>query len=357
MPGVSDSALKLVDLVKTFGHGAVAAVDGVSLEVEAGEIVSILGPSGCGKTTTMRIMAGLERPDSGAIYLHGRPILDVPVHKRNIGLVFQDLALFSHRSVRDNVGFGLKMRGVRGEELRRRVDAAMQLVELEPARFADRMPGELSGGQRQRVAVARTIVVEPSLVLFDEPMAALDRRLRDRMALELRRITKQLGVAAVYVTHDQETASMMSDRIAVMLDGRIVQVGAPLEVYRAPATRFVADFIGDMNFLPATVVAGETATMVDVAGTRVAVAVDAPAGTKISLGVRPEHLLVCATRGENALGEAEVHSVHFVGGAFVHRLALADGSELVARAPRDEAAGRTKVWVAADPTDLRLLGD
>jgi ABC-type Fe3+/spermidine/putrescine transport system ATPase subunit len=351
-------ALKLVDLKKTFRRGAVTAVDGVSLEVDGDEIVSILGPSGCGKTTTMRIMAGLERPDSGEILLHGRSVLDIPVHKRNIGLVFQDLALFSHRSVRDNVGFGLRMKGLKGDALRRRVDSALELVELPPPRFGDRMPSELSGGQRQRVAVARTIVVEPALVLFDEPMAALDRRLRDRMALELRRITKQLGVPAIYVTHDQETASMISDRIAVMLDGRLVQVGAPLDVYRAPTTRFVADFIGDMNFLPATVVNGKAGSMLDVAGCQIAVStLDAPIGSKVTLAVRPEHVVLVTERVEPAIGEAVVKSVHFVGGAFIHRLVLENGSELLARSPRNEAVDRQRLWITADPDDLHVLGD
>jgi ABC-type Fe3+/spermidine/putrescine transport system ATPase subunit len=306
----------------------------------------------------MRIMAGLERPDSGDVFLEGRSVLNVPVHKRNVGLVFQDLALFPHKTVRENVAFGLRMRGVRGDDVRRRVDAALDVVELSPALFGPRLPGELSGGQRQRVAVARTIVVEPSLVLFDEPMAALDRRLRDRMALELRRIQKQLGLAAIYVTHDQETASMMSDRIAVMFDGRIVQVGAPLEVYRRPKSRFVADFLGDMNFLSATVIDGPSGPELEIGGRRVHHVVGLPqANGRVTVGIRPEQISVRNAPSGHEISRAQVKSVHFISGNFLHRLVLPDGTEIQVRSSRDEAAGQPEVWLFVDAANLHILPD
>ena len=248
--------LRIENLVKTFDRGRIIAVDDISVDVYPGEIVSILGPSGCGKTTTLRIVAGLDRPDSGDVAVDGRSVLDLPPHRRNIGLVFQDLAIFPHKTIAENVAFGLRMKRVDAVERRSRVEEMLRLVELAPEEFGQRMPTTLSGGQRQRVALARTLVVGPALVLFDEPMSALDRRLRDRMAGELRQIQKRLGVASLYVTHDQETASMMSDRLVVMDQGRIVQIGTPREVYRMPGSRFVADFIGDMNFMPARVVRG-----------------------------------------------------------------------------------------------------
>lgn len=352
-------AFEIRNLAKSFEQGSVIAVDDVSLAVRPGEILSILGPSGCGKTTIMRIMAGLERADAGDVLLEGRSILHVPPHKRNVGLVFQDLAIFPHKNVRDNVGFGLRMKGVAAPEMRRRVDEALRLVELPPATFASRMPNELSGGQRQRVAVARTIVVEPSVILFDEPMAALDRRLRDRMAIELRRIQKQLNLAAVYVTHDQETASMMSDRIAVMLNGKLMQVGTPLEVYRNPANRFVADFIGDMSFIPATVLGSAAGqTRLNVFDSVMALPSDrVPAGSEVTLGLRPEHIVVRLEKASDAILQGRMKTTYFAGGSFVHRILLPDGSEATARSTKDEFAPGAAVWVCAAPDDIRVLGN
>jgi ABC-type Fe3+/spermidine/putrescine transport system ATPase subunit len=350
-------ALEIRNLVKSFADGNVIAVDDVSLAVAPGEILSILGPSGCGKTTIMRIMAGLERADAGDVLLEGRSVLGVPPHKRNVGLVFQDLAIFPHKTVRENVAFGLRMKGVKGADIGRRVDEALRLVELPPATFARRMPNELSGGQRQRVAVARTIVVEPAVILFDEPMAALDRRLRDRMAIELRRIQKQLNLAAIYVTHDQETASMMSDRIAVMLHGRLMQLGTPLEVYRAPANRFVADFIGDMSFVAATVSGAENGrTRLDVFGNPLDLASDlVPAAREVTLGLRPEHVRLEPEKTVDAIVRGQLKSTYFSGGSFVHRLLLPDGTELVARSEKAAFQPGQELWVAAAPEDIRVL--
>ena len=349
-------ALQVIGLVKRFS-GGVPVVDDVSLEVRPGEIVSLLGPSGCGKTTTMRIIAGLERPDVGDVMVHGKMVTGVPAHRRNIGLVFQDLAIFPHKTVRENVAFGLRMKGIKGVEARLKVDEVMELVELPASTFASRMPSELSGGQRQRVAVARTIVAEPSVILFDEPMAALDRRLKDRMAVELRRIQKQLGIAAVYVTHDQETASMMSDRIAIMSSGKIRQIAAPEEIYRRPADRFVADFIGDMNFIRAAVTGfADGTTILDVEGNQVTVAGgNRPTMTSVTLAIRPEHIVMRPGRTSHALAQAQLKGLHFINGTFVHLLALASGLEVTVRAAASEGALGDVFWLYADTGDIRLL--
>ncbi|TIT53239.1 MAG: ABC transporter ATP-binding protein, partial [Mesorhizobium sp.] len=233
--------LEIRNLSRTFAHGAVRAVDQIDLDVQPGEIVSILGPSGCGKTTTMRIIAGLDLPTAGEVRILGKNVAGKPPHQRNVGLVFQSLAIFPHMSVKQNVAFGLRMQGLARNLIEAKVAKALELVQLSPEKFAGRRPSELSGGQLQRVALARTLVTEPALVLFDEPMAALDRRLRDYMAVELRSIQKQLGLAAVYVTHDQETASMMSDRVIIMNAGKILQAGTPEEIYETPNSKFVSD--------------------------------------------------------------------------------------------------------------------
>jgi putative spermidine/putrescine transport system ATP-binding protein len=233
-------------VTKTF-DGRVLAVDGVTLDIAAGEFFSLLGPSGCGKTTSLRMIAGFELPDSGRVHVAGRDITDLPVHKRDMGMVFQSYALFPHRTVAENVAFGLRMREVPKPDIERRVKAALAQVAL--TGLEERKPGQLSGGQQQRVALARALVVEPPVLLCDEPLGALDRKLRQQMQFELKELQKRLGVTLVFVTHDQEEALAMSDRIAVMNHGRVEQVGAPTEIYERPRTRFVADFIGEINIL------------------------------------------------------------------------------------------------------------
>ena len=223
------------------------AVDGVTLDIAAGEFFSLLGPSGCGKTTSLRMIAGFELPDSGRVHVGGKDITDLPVHRRDMGMVFQSYALFPHRTVAENVAFGLRMREVPKPEIERRVKAALAQVAL--TGLEERKPGQLSGGQQQRVALARALVVEPPVLLCDEPLGALDRKLRQQMQFELKELQKRLGVTLVFVTHDQEEALAMSDRIAVMNRGRVEQVGAPTEIYERPRTRFVADFIGEINIL------------------------------------------------------------------------------------------------------------
>jgi putative spermidine/putrescine transport system ATP-binding protein len=243
---MTSATIRLDDVTKTF-DGRVLAVDGVTLDIAAGEFFSLLGPSGCGKTTSLRMIAGFERPDSGRVHVAGRDITDVAVHKRDMGMVFQSYALFPHRTVAENVAFGLRMREVPKPDIERRVKAA--LVQVALTGLEERKPGQLSGGQQQRVALARALVVEPPVLLCDEPLGALDRKLRQQMQFELKELQKRLGVTLVFVTHDQEEALAMSDRIAVMNDGKVEQVGAPTEIYERPRTRFVADFIGEINIL------------------------------------------------------------------------------------------------------------
>ena len=243
---MTSAAIKLDQVTKTF-DGRVMAVDAVTLDIAAGEFFSLLGPSGCGKTTSLRMIAGFEHPDSGRVHVGGRDITDLPVHRRDMGMVFQSYALFPHRTVAENVAFGLRMREVPKPEIERRVAAALAQVAL--TGFETRNPGQLSGGQQQRVALARALVVEPPVLLCDEPLGALDRKLRQQMQFELKELQKRLGVTLVFVTHDQEEALAMSDRIAVMNGGRVEQVGTPTEIYERPRTRFVADFIGEINIL------------------------------------------------------------------------------------------------------------
>ena len=243
---MTSAAIKLDQVTKTF-DGRVMAVDGVTLDIAAGEFFSLLGPSGCGKTTSLRMIAGFEHPDSGRVHVGGRDITDLPVHRRDMGMVFQSYALFPHRTVAENVAFGLRMREVPKPDIERRVAAALAQVAL--TGFETRKPGQLSGGQQQRVALARALVVEPPVLLCDEPLGALDRKLRQQMQFELKELQKRLGVTLVFVTHDQEEALAMSDRIAVMNGGRVEQVGTPSEIYERPRTRFVADFIGEINIL------------------------------------------------------------------------------------------------------------
>jgi ABC-type Fe3+/spermidine/putrescine transport system ATPase subunit len=324
-----------------------------------GEILSILGPSGCGKTTTMRMIAGLDTPTQGDIRLDGRSIVAVPVHQRNIGLVFQSLAVFPHMSVRQNIAFGLRMKKTPKSEIDGRVDQALQQVQLSPAQFADRRPQQLSGGQLQRVALARTIVTEPSLVLLDEPMAALDRRLRDHMAIELRTIQKELGIAAIYVTHDQESASMMSDRLAIMHAGQLVQVGGPAEVYQRPASRFVAEFLGDLNCITATSMGEDPnqAARAALAGTTVYVTGKCGAPlSPLQLVCRPEHVQLQSGPPDRHDLPATIADIQFSAGFFRWRLRLRDGQELFARtpsAPADAAIGTT-VGIVIAPCHLRI---
>jgi putative spermidine/putrescine transport system ATP-binding protein len=249
-PAEAADEVRLEGLRKTFGD--VVAVAGVDLQVRAGEFFSLLGPSGCGKTTCLRMIAGFEEPTAGRIVLHGRDVSGRPAYERDVNTVFQDYALFPHMSVRDNVEYGLLVKGIGRADRRQRVTEALRMMRLE--RFDRRKPGELSGGQRQRVALARAIVNQPRVLLLDEPLGALDLKLRQAMQIELKSIQERLSMTFIYVTHDQEEALTMSDRMAVMNHGRVEQVGSPAEVYERPATSFVAGFVGVSNVLSADAV-------------------------------------------------------------------------------------------------------
>ncbi len=242
--------IELRGIVKRYG--AMTAVDAVSLAIAAGEFVSFLGPSGSGKTTTLLMIAGFVAPNAGAILLGGADITRLPPYRRNIGMVYQSYALFPHMTVARNIAFPLRMRGMRKAEIRRRTERVLGLVRLEG--FEDRLPNQLSGGQQQRVALARALVFEPPLLLMDEPLGALDKKLREELQVEIKRIQREIRSTVVYVTHDQEEALSMSDRVVVMNRGRIEQVGSPSELYERPRTRFVADFLGAANFLEAEII-------------------------------------------------------------------------------------------------------
>lgn len=241
--------VELRKIVKTFNQHTV--VQDLSLQIEKGEFITLLGPSGCGKTTTLRMIAGFEQPTSGEVLLDGKHVEGLPAYERNVNTVFQNYALFPHLSAYENVAFGLRVKGIPKNEIDQRVKEVLRLVQLED--YAKRKPDQLSGGQKQRIAIARALVNNPKVLLLDEPLGALDQKLRKQMQVELKHLQRQLGITFVFVTHDQEEALTMSDRIAIMHQGKLVQVGTPDEVYDQPHTTFVAEFIGEMNFLPGTV--------------------------------------------------------------------------------------------------------
>lgn len=285
--------VEVEDLVKEFGD--LKAVDDINLQIEEGEFFSLLGPSGCGKTTTLRMISGFEQPSSGAVKLGGVNATETPPNRRDTNLVFQHLSLFPHMTVAENIGYGLKKEGVNGVERDARIKQYLELVDLEG--FEARKPGELSGGQQQRVALARALVNQPGVLLLDEPLASLDRNLRKHMEVELSRIQKNVQSAFFYVTHDQEVAMTLSDRLAVMNKGKIEQVGTPQEVYNNPASRFVADFIGDSNFFAGTAQNsrnGMEITLGEDGGPVFNSKTEVSEGS-VSVGIRPENIQISAT--------------------------------------------------------------
>jgi spermidine/putrescine transport system ATP-binding protein len=290
--------VQLVDLVKRFGE--FTAVAGINLEMPSGEFFSLLGPSGCGKTTTLRMIAGFERPTEGQILLDEVDMAQTPPHKRNVNTVFQNYALFPHLTVEENVAFGLKYQKASKEESAERVGKALELVQM--SQFSKRRPNQLSGGQQQRVALARALILNPKVLLLDEPLGALDLKLRKQMQLELKRIQQEVGITFLYVTHDQEEAMTMSNRLAVMRHGMIEQIGEPEHVYEHPATEFVAGFLGASNLLEGEVkeVVDGTATVVLTEGGVVRVPSEKlnGVGPQVKLGVRPEKIRVEAVNGE-----------------------------------------------------------
>jgi ABC-type Fe3+/spermidine/putrescine transport system ATPase subunit len=303
MPG-----LRLTNLSKRFGN--TVAVRDLSLEIEDGEIVTLLGPSGCGKTTTLRSIAGFVKPDVGDIYLGKECVTHLPPERRGIGFVFQNYALWPHMTVYQNLAFGLELRRVDKGEIRRRIDETLALVHL--SGFEDRFPRQLSGGQQQRVALARALVIQPSVLLLDEPLSNLDAQLREEMRFEVRELQKQLGITSIYVTHDQAEALVLSDRIAVLHQGELVQVGTPEEIYNRPSNRFVAGFIGLTSFIEGRVSGFDQVTGRALISTRDGLTIgvsdhDLSLGQQVTLSVRPEHIRLCrdsdtvATEDSNVL--------------------------------------------------------
>jgi spermidine/putrescine transport system ATP-binding protein len=326
--------IRLAGLVKLYGE--VRAVDGVSLDIGSGEFFSLLGPSGCGKTTTLRMIGGFERPTTGRIELRGQDVTATPPDRRPVNMVFQNYALFPHLSVGENVAFGLRRKRVPGGEIKRRVAEALSLVRLDG--YDRRRPDQLSGGQQQRVALARALVNQPNVLLLDEPLGALDLKLRRQLQVELKRVQAQVGITFVYVTHDQEEALTMSDRIAVMNGGRVEQMGTPEELYDRPATRFVADFIGTTNLLAGRVEAfeGDSAVIRLGSGDVCRIERDGLAlGTPVEMSIRPESV---SLGGPSAGGEpamaGRIEQLAFLGTTIEYHVRTTGGLDLVARTPR-----------------------
>jgi spermidine/putrescine transport system ATP-binding protein len=367
-PVAPSPEIQLLDLEKRFRE--VRAVDGVSLEVGAGEFFSLLGPSGCGKTTTLRMIGGFELPTSGKILLRGRDITNDPPDKRPVNMVFQNYALFPHLDVGDNIAFGLKRTGVAKPEIVRRVGEALDLVHLDG--YARRKPNQLSGGQQQRVALARALVNRPNVLLLDEPLGALDLKLRKRLQIELKRIQIEVGITFVYVTHDQEEALTMSDRIAVMNRGKVEQLGTPEALYERPATRFVADFIGTTNLLRGEVVS----TDADCAVVRLETGETCPVGRAgrtvgdaVDVSLRPEAISIreldpeAGAAGPGSGGpwslSAVVEQAAYLGASVQYQVRTDGGSAMTILAPKMGARlpVGSPVALSWPPDEALVLGD
>ena len=339
-----DSVLQLTGVTRSFG--AVVAVDDVSFRVARGEFVTLLGPSGCGKTSTLRLIAGFLAPNEGQILLQGEVVNHVPPYERDIGMVFQSYALFPHMTVGENVGFGLRMRRVPRNEAAERIDRTLALVKL--AGLQGRYPHELSGGQQQRVAIARALVIEPAILLMDEPMSNLDALLRAEMQLELKQIIERVGVTTINVTHNQEEALAMSDRIIVMSTGRIEQSGTPHEVYVRPANAFVAGFLGRSNIVACEIESagdGFVLARVEGGGSIELAGIDAGVGERITFQVRPE--LIAMSPDEGALG-GEVRQSAFMGSWYEYVVDVA-GKDFLVHVP---AAGNHADFAPGSPVRL-----
>jgi len=353
---VADPALRLVGIEKHYA--TVAAVAGINLEVNEGEFVTLLGPSGCGKTTTLGLIAGFFPPTAGEIYLKGRPVADLPSFRRDIGVVFQDYALFPHMSAAANVAFGLRMRNVPQPEITKRVADALDLVQL--VGLGERRPLQMSGGQRQRVALARALVINPTVLLLDEPLSNLDLKLREEMRIEIAAIQRRLGITTVFVTHDQSEALVMSNRIAVMNAGRIEQIGEPADIYERPATRFVAEFIGRMNMFAGQVTPARTVRTA--AGTEIDLPVPASivTGAEVHVAVRPERTRLVRDKPADGLAlRGTLRQVLYLGATREFHVALDAGQRGLVETPNDGAApsfetGAT-VWLAASFANCRVL--
>lgn len=333
------TVLELKDIVKSFGETEV--LKGVSLAMTEGEFVTFLGSSGCGKTTILRIIAGLEYPDSGKVLIEGTDMESLGPEKRNVNMVFQNYALFPHMNVEQNIGYGLKIKGVAKDEIKIRVKEMLKLVQLEG--FESRRPSAMSGGQRQRVAIARALINNPRVLLLDEPLGALDLQLRRQMQLELKHLQKELGITFVYITHDQEEALNMSDRIVILHNGKIEQVGTPAEIYDDPKTAYVASFVGSANILDGTVAkaGGEQVVLKcsfgtmharyrkDPAGHRAAGYRDAKEGDRLTLAIRSENIGIAREPGTDTYIEGVISEKSFAGGMLRIAVKTSDDTEIV----------------------------
>ena len=362
--GVSGPApephLRLERLTKHFG--GVVAVDTVSVSIASGEFVTLLGPSGSGKTTTLMMIAGFEDPTLGEIYLDGEPLSGIPSYRRNFGMVFQNYALFPHRTVAGNIEFPLKMRKVPKNERRDMVAGALDLVRLPD--YGARYPNQLSGGQQQRIALARALVFNPSVLLMDEPLGALDRKLREDMQLEIKHLQKELNITTIYVTHDQEEALVLSDRIAVVNHGRFEQIDDPTTLYERPATTFVADFVGESNIIAVTIARDGTACHGETAaGQRLTLSPDIAFtdGAQIDLIVRPEKVrLVDAADAPGTAVSGTVREAVFVGDTTRYLIEVGDGLSIIARiqnrAGETRAAEGDRVTAGWHFSDTAIIG-
>jgi len=340
-------------------YGVVQAVDAVSMRIADGEFISLLGPSGCGKTTTLKMIAGFEEASSGAIRFDGSDVVNVPAEKRDIGMVFQNYALFPHMTVWQNLAFGLEMRKVPKQQMRERIARVLEMVQL--GAFAERYPNQLSGGQQQRVALARALVIEPRILLLDEPLANLDAKLREEMRVFIRDLQRRVGITTVYVTHDQAEAMAMSDRVVVMFGGRIAQIGVPADIYQKPETLEVAQFVGQVNLISGKVVsaAGGKATVSTVFG-EVAVADRglAQPGMTATLALRPEALDFARDDHFGALRAGGLVTARYYSGSLVdYRVRLASGEELhVQTFPATQVGEGDSVTVLAPADAFWLIG-
>ncbi len=355
MPEAGDRPyLRIEGVVKRFAPDTPPAVDGVSLDITRGEFFALLGPSGCGKTTLLRMLAGFEQPEEGRILIDDVDMAGVPPYARPVNMMFQSYALFPHLSVAQNVGFGLRQDGLPRREIAGRVAAMLDLVKL--GRLADRKPHQLSGGERQRVALARALVKEPKLLLLDEPLTALDRKLREETRFELVRIQQRIGITFLMVTHDQEEAMTMASRIAVMSAGRIAQLGTPEAVYESPANRFVADFIGSVNLLTGRIVGSEAGLLLidsSETGSRFRVRHEAlAAGTEIALAVRPEKITLSAAPTAEAPNTiaGTVKGVAYRGEASTYQVELGGGK--IMRVSLPNAERRAAPFAVGQPVSL-----
>jgi len=322
-------SVQLDQVTKRFGD--TVAADAVSLAVEPGELFFLLGPSGCGKSTLLRTVAGFCEPDGGQVLLDGRDVTRVPPHRRSTGMVFQNYALWPHMTVEDNVGYGLEVRSISSEERQRRINEALEMVRM--AGYGKRKPNQLSGGQQQRVALARALVIRPDVVLLDEPLSNLDAKLRLEMRDEIRRIHRDTGITTVYVTHDQKEALSMADRIAVMDQGRVVQIGRPEDLYRSPANLFVAQFVGETNLFHGKVDAGQdgtlrvTTALGDLVSSR---PTSVECGSEIACSIRPEALQILRgePQGEASVIQATVSGLTYLGEVVQYDLSAAGDQKL-----------------------------